>query len=96
MSGNVRLTGRLICASEAECAIVRHYLPEHIRLTRAEPGCISFEVIETENPLIWSVEERFVDRAAFDFHQARTKTSQWAAETAAIRRDYRIIAADRS
>ena len=96
MSGNIRLTGRLICATEAECDIVRQYLPEHVRLTRSEPGCLAFQVIETENPLIWSVEERFVDQAAFDFHQARTKASQWAVETAAIRRDYRIIAADRS
>ena len=96
MAGNVRLTGRLICATDAECAIVRHYLPEHIRLTRAEPGCLSFEVVQTGNPLIWSVEERFVDQPAFDAHQARTKDSAWARETAMIRRDYRIIAADRS
>ncbi len=96
MANTVRLTGRLICASEAECALVRQFLPDHIRLTRQEPGCISFEVTQSADPLIWTVEECFVDQAAFDVHQARTKTSEWARQTATIQRDYRIIAADRS
>lgn len=96
MSGNVRLTGRLICASEAECDLVRAYLPEHIKLTRQEPGCLSFSVTQSDDPLIWQVEELFVDRAAFDAHQARTLASKWARKTAAIRRDYTIIAAYRS
>lgn len=96
MSGNVQLTGTLICASEAECDIVRQYLPEHIRLTREEPGCISFEVTPSDDPMIWRVEELFVDQVAFYAHQARTKASAWAEKTASIRRVYRITAADRS
>ncbi len=96
MSGKVRLSGTLICANEVECALVRQYLPEHIRLSRGEVGCLSFDVVQTCEPLIWSVDELFIDRAAFDAHQARTKASEWARQTAAIRRDYRIIAADRS
>ena len=62
-------------------------LPEHVRLTRAEPGCLSFEVTPTDDPLAWRVEERFTDRAAFDAHQRRTRASAWGAATAAIRRD---------
>ncbi len=95
MHGKVRLSGELICASEAECDVVRAYLPEHVRLTRDEPGCLSFKVTETANPLVWRVEECFIDRAAFDAHQLRTKASEWARQTAAIRRDYEIIEADR-
>jgi len=72
--------------------LVETHLPEHLRLTRAEPGCISFDVTQTEDPLIWRVEELFVDRAAFDFHQQRTRASEWFAATSAIPRDYEITA----
>lgn len=86
----VRLSGQLICSTAADSALVRQYLGEHTRLTRAEPGCLSFEVTETDDPLIWKVEELFVDQAAFDAHQAQTKASEWAEKTAAIRRSYQI------
>ena len=88
--GTVCLSGDLICASAAEAAIVSQYLPEHIRLTRAEPGCLSFEVTQSGDPMIWRVAERFADRAAFDAHQTRTRATDWWAATAAIRRDFRI------
>lgn len=88
--GAVRLSGQLICASQQEVDLVETYLPEHIRLTRLEPGCLSFEVTRTADPLVWSVEERFVDMPAFEAHQARTRASQWGTETKAIRRAYEI------
>ncbi|WP_338723713.1 antibiotic biosynthesis monooxygenase [Devosia sp. XK-2] len=90
MAGQVRLSGTLICASQDECEIVRRHLAEHVRLTREEPGCLSFEVTQTEDPLIWRVEELFADQAAFDAHQVRTKASEWANKTMFIRRDYAI------
>lgn len=65
-------------------------LPEHIRLTRAEPGCLSFDVTRTDDPMIWQVDEAFTDREAFDAHQTRTGASDWAAQTADIARDYAI------
>jgi quinol monooxygenase YgiN len=40
----IHLEGRLIFKDEAEAALVAQHLPEHIRLSRAEPGCLSFEV----------------------------------------------------
>jgi quinol monooxygenase YgiN len=86
----VTLTGRLICATSAEAACVRAHLPEHIRLTRSEPGCLRFDVVATDDPLVWQVDETFADRAAFDAHQARAKQSRWAQETAGIRRDFQI------
>ncbi len=87
----VRLTGRLICASAGEVEIVRAHLPEHIRLTRAEPGCLAFTVEQTPDPLIWRVEERFQDKRAFSRHQSRTRASIWWTATAGIVRDYEII-----
>ncbi|HCL64436.1 MAG TPA: antibiotic biosynthesis monooxygenase [Rhizobium sp.] len=70
---------------------VRAALPEHIRLTLAEPGCLSFQVTESDSVagrLVAS--EVFVDQAAFDAHQQRTKASAWFGITAGIQRDYAI------
>lgn len=84
----VRLTGRLVCATDAEQAIVARLLPEHIALTRAEPGCIRFEVTQIEDSRIWRVEERFADAASFHAHQARVAASEWGRVTHGIAREY--------
>ncbi|WP_373456770.1 putative quinol monooxygenase [Brevibacterium sp. 50QC2O2] len=49
---------------------VCRYQPRHIELTRAEAGCLLFEVVQTGDPLIWSVAERLADESGFDAHQA--------------------------
>ncbi|MBC9936856.1 MULTISPECIES: putative quinol monooxygenase [unclassified Leucobacter] len=84
------LTGQLICSHAAEADIVRHHLPRHAELSRAEHGCLSFEVAVTPDPLIWQVDERFVDVAAFRAHQHRASASEWGQATAAIRRSYTV------
>ena len=89
-SGTVRLSGQLVCASLQEVEVLRIHLPEHIHLTKAEVGCISFEVTQTNNPLVWQVEECFIDQQAFEQHQNRTRTSAWWNATSNIRRDYKI------
>lgn len=61
----IDVTGTLTCATEAEAALVRALLPDHIRLTRAEPGCLTFNITATADPLIWQLDESFTDRAAF-------------------------------
>lgn len=86
----ISLSGRLICATADEADLVRQHLPEHLRLTRAEPGCLSFSVTKTDDPLVWQVAESFTDKAAFEAHQTRARSSAWHAATAGIRRDYRI------
>ena len=92
--GRVRLKGRLLCSSAEEAGIVATHLPEHIRLTRAEPGCLSFEAVRSDDPLIWHVEECFRDKAAFEFHRERTRASAWGTATAAIRREFDISGLD--
>ena len=67
----VSLSGQLICQDENELATVFAQLPRHIELTRLEPGCISFEVVQTNTPLIWQVDELFVDEDSFAAHQSR-------------------------
>ncbi|MBF0678308.1 MAG: antibiotic biosynthesis monooxygenase [Devosia sp.] len=88
----VRLAGSLTCTSDEQLRSVIEHLPEHIRLTRLEPGCLSFEVVQREDdPMVWTVEERFADQAAFGAHQERTRASVWARETRDIARDYIVI-----
>jgi quinol monooxygenase YgiN len=86
----IRLRGHLRCLTEAEAEAVRAHRAEHIRLTRAEQGCLSFEIVETDDPLTFEVMESFRDRAAFDAHQARTRDSQWFAQTRGILRDFLV------
>lgn len=72
-------------------AAVETALVDHIRLTRAEPGCLTFDV--TPHPSVpgrFEVFETFVDQAAFDSHQTRTAQSPWAEVTKGIARNYTI------
>ncbi len=70
---------------------VRAALPEHIDLTRAEPGCMSFDVTESDDhPGRFMVAEIFENQAAFDAHQTRTRNSGWFAVTKGIPRDYSV------
>ena len=84
----VRLTGTLTCAGP-DADTVRAALPEHIRLSRAEPGCMHFDVTETATG-VFTVSEEFVDQTAFDAHQTRTRASDWWALTGHIPRDFQI------
>lgn len=80
-----------ITVPAARLAAVRSALAEHIALTRAEPGCLSFEVSEDDAiPGQFNVREVFEDQAAFDAHQARTQNSEWFRITQGIPRDYSI------
>lgn len=86
----IRLKGHLICLTEAEAQAVRGHRTTHQALTRAEPGCLSFDILDTDDPLIFDVQEAFRDRPAFDAHQARTRDSAWFAATRTILRDFRV------
>lgn len=86
----VHLKGRLICRNEREATLVATHLSRHVELTRAEQGCRSFSVTQTEDSLVWRVEEVFDDAASFRRHQNRVQGSQWGAVTASIERDYSI------
>ena len=86
----IRLTGHIDVPSDRQKAVAAA-LPAHIALTRAEPGCLSFEV--TPDPAIsgrYLVAELFTDQAAFEAHQTRASASDWATVTAGIPRHYQI------
>lgn len=86
----IRLSGRLVCMTEGERAAVLAHRAAHVTATLAEPGCLSFRIEETDDPLVFDVIESFRDRAAFDAHQARTRDSAWFAATRGILRDFRV------
>ena len=70
---------------------VMQELPTHIKLTRAEPGCIVFEVNQDEdNPQRFSVYEEFLDNEAFERHQARVRSSRWGDVTGNVARHYQL------
>jgi quinol monooxygenase YgiN len=85
----IRLSGQLICATADDAMLLLLYLPDHIRRSRAEPGCLSFEVTRTTDPLVWQVEECFATRIALDAHRMRTRASPWFAATRHLTRRYR-------
>ncbi len=89
-NGRVTLTGHIDVPAE-RLEDIQTALRAHIALTRAEPGCLSFDV--TPCPEVkgrFLVYEVFVGQQAFDAHQARTSASDWAKASAGIPRDYSI------
>lgn len=90
----VTLTGH-ITVPEDRIGAIRAGLAEHIRLTRAEPGCISFDV--TENPEVpgqFDVSEEFTGASAFRAHQTRAAGSAWAKISEGLPRQYEVRGLD--
>ena len=70
---------------------VAELLPDHIRLTHGEAGCLAFEVEPDPHvPGRWNVSELFCDRAAFDAYQARITGTDWAKATRRAERVYTV------
>ena len=86
----ITLTGTLTCLTPDDLVIVQTYLPDHVTLSRAEPGCLRFEVTQTADPLVWQLDETYVDPAAFDAHQARNRASVWWQMSQGLIRDFKI------
>lgn len=86
----MQLTGQLICRTAEERRVILTHLPDHIRRTVREPGCLYFHVGQTPDPMVWTVSEGFASQQAFDFHQTRTAQSKWMAATRRIRREYQL------
>lgn len=84
----VALSGRLTCNDAAQMLLALDLLPEHVRLSRAEPGNLRFDLAQQDDPMIWRLEEVFADAEAFAAHQARTKASRWGMESTGLARDF--------
>ena len=86
----IQVTETLICSTADDAAVVSALLPDHVSLSRAEPGCLTFSVTPTDSPLVWTLDETFADRDAFDAHQTRTRTSVWYRVTAHLPRNFLV------
>jgi len=76
---------------ENDLELVRVELPNHIKLTRNENGCMIFDVNQDqENKCRFNVYEEFVNQESFDFHQKRVKLSRWGEITKNVKRNYNI------
>ncbi|MCF3974046.1 GNAT family N-acetyltransferase [Paracoccus salsus] len=83
----VALSGRLICADARQMMAALSLLPDHVELSRAEPGNLRFDLWQDEDPLIWHLAELFRDAEAFAAHQHRTADSAWGRDGGDLGRD---------
>ncbi|MDT1061139.1 GNAT family N-acetyltransferase [Paracoccus sp. CPCC 101403] len=84
----VALSGRLTCADMAQMMLALDLLPDHVKLSRAEPGNLRFDLAQTEDPLVWRLDELFADAEAFAAHQSRTAASDWGQRSRDITRAF--------
>jgi len=88
----VALKGFIIVPSE-DLVAVQEELINHQELTRSESGCLVFIVTQSENnPNRFDVYEEFIDKAAFEKHQLRVKSSYWGEVSANVERHYEVAA----
>lgn len=84
----VALSGHLTCQDAAQMLLALDLLPEHVALSRAEPGNLRFDLAQQDDPMVWRLDELFADAKAFAAHQARTTASRWATDSSALARDF--------
>ena len=66
-------------------------LPLHCRLTKDEPGCLSFTVEQDSDEIRkFHVHEIFANRQAFDAHQKRVAESSWGQISRNVERFYTV------
>ncbi len=89
----VLLTGTMTCAP-SEVDDVLSVMADHIRKSRAEAGCMQFELWQDElTPTAFHVSEVFLSEAAFAKHQERTQGSDWWRITRHMSRDFKKVSA---
>ena len=90
----VTLEGKLY-VPQAQREATEAALVEHVALTRAEAGCLSFDVVpDSADPECFSVREAFLGPEAFAAHQSRVANSAWGTLTKGFERQYEISGLD--
>ena len=70
---------------------INEALPAHIVNTRAEDGCLLFNVTQDVNKKNrFSVHEEFINKESFLNHQDRVKRSEWGNVSANLEKHYHI------
>lgn len=89
-NSGVVLEGHIVVL-DRDLPLVLKELPNHIKLTREEKGCLVFSVSQrSSEPNVFNVFEEFTDRRAFDEHQKRVRHSVWGEATANVERHYKV------
>lgn len=92
--GKVTISG-FLQVPEAELETVAAALPIHRDLSRAEAGCLVFEVNQDEaDSCRFNLYEQYISQEAFDFHKSRSASSDWAAISRNVERVLEITEAD--
>ncbi|TVZ41532.1 quinol monooxygenase YgiN [Alteromonadaceae bacterium 2753L.S.0a.02] len=85
----IKLSGYIDIPVEDLQAVLRE-LPMHISLSRDEPGCLEFNVVQdSEIATRLYVYEIFASEPHFEHHQRRLQTSDWGQLTASATRNYK-------
>ncbi|TKD22237.1 N-acetyltransferase [Rhodobacter capsulatus] len=74
----IHLQGQLICTTPEDRRVVLSGLAAHLRQSLGHPGCLFYEITQTEDPFVWQLDAGFADRHAFTAWQQATETSEWA------------------
>ncbi|SNT71645.1 GNAT family N-acetyltransferase [Paracoccus seriniphilus] len=82
------LNGKITCAETAQMLTALSLLPDHMALSRQEPGCLRFDIWQDEDPMVWNITELFTDQQAFAAHQSRTADSEWGRNSTEMQRDF--------
>jgi quinol monooxygenase YgiN len=81
-----------IIVPTADLSAIKKALISHKELTRNEPGCLMFNVTQSEiNLNRFDVYEEFIDKTAFELHQIRVENSAWGKAAANVERHYEIL-----
>jgi nucleoside-diphosphate-sugar epimerase/quinol monooxygenase YgiN len=87
-AGEMWLAGHIDVA-EKHLALTLKLLPDHIKASRAEAGCLRFDVVQDTNiPTRLHVVEGFRSVKDFDIHQIRSQSSPWFDAARFFTRDY--------
>jgi quinol monooxygenase YgiN len=87
----VTVAGFLVADTLAQGDDASMLLAEHIRLSRAEPGCERFEIVRSQaDPVRFALFEVFRDDEAYQAHQERARASAWWAKTRHLRREFTV------
>lgn len=86
----LKLNGQMVCQTPEQREAILNHVDEHVKLTRAEEGCMEFSISETKDPMVFQVDEMFSSEEAYQAHRARTESTEWAEATKGIKRQYNI------
>lgn len=87
----IALKGTLRCADTGQLMAMLLHVSSQVSATRAEPGCLHFDISQTGDPLVWRIEALFRDAAALEAHRVRTAASAWAGAMGGICREIRVF-----